>query len=157
MPCLAFLEAPLRCPACGQVVTDEAWFAWGFCRGQGRSPDSTYVPGEAVRWRACSDGTTPSWTYFSGPDGSEGGNVGSAAVRDIAVRDADQAWLFEPCPSCGALLDGALVEIRDGVIVSGRLLTPGQLPAGTYLLPDGSGGWLDAGWDDEPMDVRTDC
>lgn len=83
--------------------------------------------------------------------------MGSAAVRDIDVRDADQVWLSEPCPSCVASLDGALVEIPDEVIVSGRLLTPGQLGAGTYLLPDGSGGWLDAGRDDEPMDVRTDC
>src|SRR4051812_47230518 len=109
MPALAFLEAPLRCPSCGDVVTDETWFAWGFCRGASRSAESTYTPGQPVRWRTCADGATPAWTYFSGPSGSEGANVGSPDVRDLTVRDTDQVWLYDPCPSCGAPLDGAVV------------------------------------------------
>ena len=158
MAALAFLEAPLPCPACATVVSDQTWFRWGFCRGRGQAPESTYRLGDAIRWRTCPDGTTPAWTQFSTPDGSAGANLGTPLVRDVLVRDTTQEWLYGPCPTCGVSLDGAMVEIRDGVVVGAGLLRPGTLPPAEYHVPDPDSDWREAPWDEDgPLDVRDDC
>jgi hypothetical protein len=155
---LAFLVAPLHCPVCRNEITDQAWFIWGFCQGTAPRPETTYHVGDAIRWRTCPDGTTPAWTRFIARVGDGGGNLGDPAVRSLLVRDVTQSWLSGPCPACGAALDGAVVEVRDGLVAEARLLRPGELPAGEYLLPAPGGGWEEAPWGGEmPVDVRTDC
>jgi hypothetical protein len=150
----AFLHLPVLCPSCATPVHDELWFQWGFCRGRAPHPDSTYKVGDEIRWKRCSDGTTPAWTYFS----SGGGNIGTPELRDLVVRDSGQTWLREPCNHCATPLDGGAVEIRSGRILRGWLALPDEFPiAGAdywTVTEEGVGEPLDL--DDHPMGM-TDC
>ncbi|HVG43108.1 MAG TPA: hypothetical protein VM890_00205 [Longimicrobium sp.] len=153
MPDYAYLETDLPCPHCGRRVTDLLWFQWGFCGGYAQRPESTYAPGEAIRWRRAPDGTVPTWTSFRAGEAPAGSNLGDPAIRDLVVRDTAQYWLLEPCPHCGGALDGGAVEIRGGVVVRGWLLRPGELPAGVEVFSLSSGGAPEPlpGADNPPM------
>ena len=140
MPDYAYLETALPCPHCGRQVADLLWFQWGWCAGYAPRPESTYVPGDAIRWRRAPDGTVPAWTSFRAGDASAGSNLGDPAVRDLVVRDSAQYWLLDPCPYCGGALDGGAVEIHGGVVSRGWLLRPGELPAGVEVFSLGPSG-----------------
>src|SRR6476660_7600232 len=87
MPSYAFLFAPLQCPTCATVLGDLIWFQWGFTAWRQPIPESTYVIGDAIRWRTCRDGRTHAWTYFMRNGNSDGGNLGTPDEPNVIVRD----------------------------------------------------------------------
>jgi len=155
MASYAFLRTPVTCPACGGEVVDELWFQWGYCGGRAPRPESTYELGNSIRWASCPDGSTPAWTYFTN-DG-EGGNLGTPEIRDLVARDSGQVWLRDPCPHCGADLDGGALEIRDGRIERAWLALPGEFDgASEYWERSGEGLRPLPFDDDHPMAV-SEC
>lgn len=158
MPAYAFLETPLHCPGCGAFVTDQVWFQWGWCGGRAPRPESTYRPGEVIRWITCLDGSTPPWAYLR-RDGQElGANIGTPEIRELIVRDSGQVWLREACRACSLPLGGAAVEVRDGRIARGWLTREGELPGeAEYWVRASDGALVPRDWDDHPMEVRDDC
>jgi hypothetical protein len=107
-------------------VTDELWFRWGYCSGRAATPESTYRPGDRMRWRVCGSRKVPPWTQFGGDSDPGGANLGSPDIPDLLVRDLGQTWLFEDCGQCGVRLHGGVVEIRNGRVHAGRLARPAE-------------------------------
>jgi hypothetical protein len=157
MTSFAFLNAPLHCPTCGGQVTDQAWFQWGFCRSRAPEPESSYVLGEAIRWKGCPGGEVPAWTSFRRGDADSGTNMGTPEVRNVIVRDWAQSWLQQACPLCGAALGGAAVEIRDGTLVRAWLTRAGELGAATYHRITNVGCRPVPEWENCRLAVRDDC
>ena len=158
MPSYAFLQTSLHCPSCAAYVHDEVWFQWGFCAGRAPRPESTYRVGDAIRWHRCGDGSVPAWTYFRLPDMPTAANMGTSDLRDLIVRDWAQSWLHEACPSCGVLLGGAAVEIRDGAILRGWLTLRGEFPGeANYFARDSNGAPVSLGEEEHHMPIRDDC
>lgn len=150
MPSYAFFEGPITCQ-CGDIITDVAWFQWGYCAGYAPHPDSIYRIGDSIRWRKCKDGTIKNWVYFS----NGGGNIGEPGVTDLIVLDNVSAQHIETCPSCGIMLGGLFVRILGGVIRDVSVYERGQFPeeAEIYLiLPDDSF-VAKPEWYDYPMEV----
>jgi hypothetical protein len=153
MACYAYLETPLRCPACGARVSNVLWFQWGYCAGYSGFPESTYRLGAAIRWQHRPDGSTPVWTYFARP--RRGGNLGDPAETDVVVRDVAQFEhsSFQVCTRCNQAIGGAALEVRSGVIRRAWVFRPGELDTGSEVFvvrPDGS---LEARpkWKNHPM------
>jgi hypothetical protein len=80
-------------------------------------------------------------------------NCGDPRTLDLIVRDVAQHWLREACPKCGALLDGAALEIRAGKIVRGWLSQRGELPNDEYLLLASDGSLSASGWGDHAVAI----
>lgn len=87
MPKYAFLEEPIFCPHCTIQITDLLFFHWGYCESASPQPEYYYHIGDSIRWRSCTDGTTPSWTYFLDLP-LRPGNIGDPSVRDILIQEA---------------------------------------------------------------------
>jgi hypothetical protein len=159
MALYAFLLTPVQCPSCGQTVTDELWFRWGYCRGRAPAPESTYRPDDPMRWRECGSGKVPPWTQFGGESDPGGGNMGSPDIPNLLVRDLGQSWLFEDCRQCGVRLHGGVVEIRNGRVRRGRLARPSEFGDDTlaWWSVDDSAAAVPLFGADVPTDYVADC
>jgi len=130
------LETDLRCHNCGHQVSDLLWFGWGYSNaqqpvaGDKAEPSNTYRIGDAIRWKACSDGTSPAWTGFNNT--YDGYNIGDPQVLDVIALDlflGQQDSLGNPvnCNNCHHLIGGGAIEIRAGVIRRAWVFAPGEL------------------------------
>jgi hypothetical protein len=146
VPLLAYLTAQIRCPNCTRKVLEYVTFQWGYCRGYRAVPEASYCVGDEVRWRACSDGSVPAWSFFGAGDG----HVGDPAFKDLTVRDY---WLEDTTHSCGQDLGGAAVEVRNGVITRAWAYRPGDLDNSSYFYARNSDGTLTPmhAWDNHAM------
>lgn len=133
MPAYAYLSTSLRCPECDEVVADLLCFHWGYLPGAKVRADLLYHLGDAVRWRACTNGDIPPWARFGPLDY----NAGDPTTEDLVVMDAN-GWLDDYVHDCGNFIGGAAIEIRGGVLRRAWLCAPGdferaddQYPAGT--------------------------
>ena|SRR5579875_556172 len=165
MPRFAHLGAELRCPSCDTVVTDVVWFQWGLCAGYGPEDGTLYKLGDAIRWHPCDNGSILSWAYFKDGERELSANIGDTAIMDIVVRDWYQFYLDDPakrrrCEACQSALEGAVVEIRNGVITRAWIYQPGEFDNDVdyYILQaDGTRKPMPE-WEDHPMgSVRPGC
>ena len=141
MPRYTFLETDLCCPHCNHLVTDLVWFGWGYSDAQQPTSTNTYRIGDTIRWRSCSDGTTPAWGWWD--DKHNGFNMGDPSVFDLVTLDtANVTWGSSlRCPSCQADLPGIAIEIQDGIIQRCWIFSAGEYnPEIEYNLiePDGN-------------------
>jgi hypothetical protein len=122
---------------------------WGYCWNS-YPCGQEYQVGDKIVWRPSRDRQVRGWTLFGGNEC----NIGSPEVSDLVVTDAD----FHPkaCLSCGQVLGGAAVEIRDGVVHRVWALRPGELPGGEGIdifLPQADGSLLPVPeWNDRTFD-----
>ncbi len=121
----AKLLVPLTCPACGSLADPyepEMRLQWGRCGFLQGSHVPRYQLGDTLQWQRAADGTILPWADFLTSD-AHWFNFGDPLVSHLITRDV---WHFgappplQPhplaCPSCGQVLAGAAIEIRDGVI-----------------------------------------
>jgi hypothetical protein len=165
MPSSAFLDMDLRCPGCGATLSGIVWFQWGYCGASVPVKESLYRVGDNIRWYACMDGTILPWTEFDDGNKGWGSNIGDPQIRNIIVRDDRQFGWDHPedrrvCSSCASPIEGAVVEIRDGQIVGGRIFQSGEFdPQVTYYALASSGSptpLLD--WENHAMQLKSpDC
>ena len=158
MPYYAFVKADLRCPSCAAPVSDVVWFGWGFCPGSLLRADYLYHLGSPIYWRHLKDGSIPTWTAFL--VGEKGANVADTAITNLVARDLQQFYWTDPvrrlrCASCQGILEGAAVEIRDGVIARAWIYQPGDLDNDTDLYIVQADGTLKPmpEWNDHPLGV----
>jgi hypothetical protein len=146
MPLFAHVSAEISCPRCGEGLKDLLAVQWGYCRGYRVREEASYVVGDSVRWRACQDGSIPSWSFFG--DGE--GNAGDPAWENLIVRDY---WLDETVHSCGEEIGGAAIEIRLGVIARAWAYPRGELDNSSFYYLVDSDGTVSAmpEWDAHPM------
>ncbi len=159
MPRYSYVQAPLHCPECNTYVADILCILWGYSTSSIFSSKDAYQIGDAIRWRACRDGSVPAWSYFTTEPGQPPhGNIGDPSVRDLVVRD----WWYRSgsyrCPE-GHRIGGGAVEIRDGVVTRVWLHPPGEFEddeTDIYLIAD-DGQLLPMGdWWDHSM-TKTDA
>jgi hypothetical protein len=101
----AWIDVPVRCASCGELLTDEVSLEWGI-NASGRDAPR-YQLGATIRWAAV-DGSVPSWSIV----GRGVANVGSPAERDVIVRSR----LAGTSSRCGCTA-AVFVRIVDGRIV----------------------------------------
>jgi hypothetical protein len=165
MAIFAHLMTDLRCPSCNTVVSDVVWFQWGFCRGYDMWPESLYHLGDTIRWQHCDNGSILSWVLFYDGERQWGGNVGDPAIKNLMVRDWYQFYWEDPaqrrrCETCQGVLEGAMVEIRDGVVKRAWIYQPGEFDNETQEYIIQADGTLKPmpEWKDHPMGlVRPGC
>ncbi len=127
MPRYTFLETELKCPLCSYIVTDLMWFQWGYSSaqqpvgGDDTEPSNTYRVGDAIRWKCCSGGNFPAWTYFYDNTSKYyvGFNIGDPHVLDLIVLDiflGSRYGIDEFCGNCHQTIAGGAIEIRNGII-----------------------------------------
>lgn len=97
-------------------------FQWGFLPGAKPREDLMYKVGDAIRWRACEDGSVVPWAAFVG---STGYNFGDPQYQDLIAREA-AGWLDDYLHDCGQQVGGAAVEISRGVIRRVWVYPPGE-------------------------------
>jgi hypothetical protein len=138
MPYNAYLNVELKCPSCDTALADMLWFQWGFSPGNLPSTEYIYHVGDPIVWKACKDGSIPTWISFTNKNSGfpEGANLGDPAFRNLIVRDHAQEWLADACPSCHQPMGGGALEIRDGIIVRGWISRPSELggESNIYLI-----------------------
>ncbi len=130
MPYYAYVQADLRCPSCGAPVSDMVVFSWGFCPGSVLRDTYLYHLGDPIYWRRLKDGSAPAWTDFL--VGEKGANIGDPAITNLIARDMQQFYWTDPaerlrCGTCRNILEGAAVEIREGLLVRAWIYQPGDL------------------------------
>ena len=136
MPRYTFLWTDLRCPNCGNSISDLLWFGWGYSDAQQPVGDNEYRLGDAIRWRSCADGTTEAWANW--PGAPYGMNMGDPTVLDIIVLDN---WTEGNCAKCEHPTPGAAIEIRGGVIQRCWVVAPSEFNREieyNLIEPDGS-------------------
>jgi hypothetical protein len=164
MPHYAYLATELRCPKCSTLVTDVVWFQWGFSPGHRLREEYLYHVGEPIKWRHCKDGSILSWAYFMDEQPTGGANIGDTAITNVIVRDVAQFWWEDPakrrrCEHCGGPIEGAAIEIRDGVIQRAWVYRSGELDNQVeyfILQPDGGVKPMPE-WNDHPMGIVNTC
>lgn len=167
MPHYSYLATGLNCPTCGSEVSDLVYFQWGFSPGYSLREDQLYYVGDPIRWQATKDGAILPWVYFWRRRGDrivdQGSNLGDPAIRNLVVRDVAQFFWLQPeerrrCEACNAVLEGAIVEIRDGTIQGAQIYQPGEygIHADVYIV-DPSGALKPMPeWVDYPMGIVYD-
>lgn len=154
----AHLEVDLRCPSSEAVISDLVWFQWGYCRAYAPWPDYIYHIGDRLYWQSCTDGRIPAWTYFWDGRREVGGNIGDPSVTHLIVKGGlefywegpDQRWQ----DLCGQPIQGAAIEIKDGIIIRAWLYLPGEFPseANEYIVQEDGSLTPMTEWADHPMD-----
>ncbi len=164
MPSFAYLATEVLCPRCGALISDRVTFQWGYCPGRMQLPDSTYRLGDAIAWRHCADGSILPWTYFTDSLARSGGNLGDPQFRDILTQHQENFDWEDParprvCHVCGELLQGAVVEIRDGVIQGIRVYRPDEFSvlAVYYVIEPSGVATSMPDWNDHPMAIVQTC
>jgi hypothetical protein len=170
MPRYAHLHTDLLCPFCGAVVTNLVWFRWGYCPSYSVRPDFLYRLDDPVLWMSDEDGAVPAWTYFRlegfthRSQRSVGivveANIGDPGVTDLIAQDeAHFNWRegaqWRRCGQCDHPLEGAVVEIRGGVLRRAWIYRPGEFDptVGYYLIEAGERLKPVPKWGDHPMAV----
>jgi hypothetical protein len=162
MPHYAYVETTLRCPFCNTPVSDVVTFQWGFSPGQLLQEKYLYHIGDPIYWRRCADGSIRPWIYFE--TGEKGANIGDPSIMNLIVCDAVQFYWTHPsqrrrCHVCQHVLEGAALEIRDGVIARAWIYEPGEFDneVDIYLIEhDGTLKPMPE-WNDHPMDSVLWC
>jgi len=110
--------------------------------------EQIYQIGDAIRWQETKNRSVLSWVYFHSSDltavnGSRlrGANIGDPAINDLLVCDHDSFYWDDPgkrhhCPNCDMLHEGAVIEIRQGIIKNARIYESGEFDNSTniYIL-----------------------
>lgn len=165
MPKFAYLESEMWCPRCSRVIADLEAFQWGYCSNQDVWPGDVYRLGDAIRWRVCASGVVFSWVYFRRSFPTGAGNIGDPAIRNLNVRVAKAYFQDRPvelgtCEACEQTLAGAMIEVRDGVLVRARVLMPEDAAssnAGYTIVGSDDARIPIPEWDDHPMILIDDC
>jgi hypothetical protein len=166
MPKFAYVDADVRCPTCQAVVIEYLMIQWGRCPSQLKTEAESYAVGDPIQWRLCKDGSIRPWTYFAHGRYLEEANIGDPAYTDLIVRDS--GWNFywvDPaqkprCQHCSTSIEGAAVEIRDGVIRRAWIYTQGELgevPADHNLILENGQLQPMPEWDDREIERISDC
>ena len=181
MPHYSYLATDLNCPACGDQVSDIVYFQWGFSPGYAPRDEYVYRVGDSIRWQKTKEGSVLPWVYFYHRDGEaitvqganlgdpsirrdgetitvQGANLGDPAIHNLLVRDTAQFFWEEPekrrrCQRCNTVVEGAIIEIRDGIIRGARIYLPDEYSnhAAIYIIdPTGTLKPMPE-WDDYPM------
>lgn len=164
MPHYAYLAEDLRCPSCHALVSDLVIFQWGYCPGFHIQQDYLYHLRDPIYWRRCADSSILSWVYFMEGDYPRGANIGDPAIKSLITRDTKQFTWQDPserrrCDTCGDILEGAVIEIRDDMIQSARIYLPGEFDNGVDIVIIGPDGHLKPmpEWNDHPMSSVPEC
>jgi hypothetical protein len=164
MPNYAHLEIELHCPDCTTLITDIVWFQWAFCPGHTLHKDLVYHVGDAVRWKQCSHGGLFSWASFRDDERNAGTNIGDPTIRNLICSDVYQFYWDSleqrrRCPTCRAILEGAMVEIRDGTIRGARIYRPGEFAqrVDVYLIGQDGQYFPKPEWYDHQVASVDDC
>jgi hypothetical protein len=160
----AQVAVELNCPSCGIRVSDRVLFQWGYCHWPGAFRSRMYHVGAPLEWKRCSDGSIRSWAYFA--EGAYAGTIqiGDPTIKHLITRDVtqfsmDPALHPRPCQECGTILEGAAVEIQDGVVRRAWIYAPGELDksARDFLFePDGTVTPVPA-WVEHPLETVHNC
>jgi hypothetical protein len=162
-----YVRHTLLCPHCGEIVTNEVAFQWRYCLGPDGPPGGDYSLGDTIRWRQCTDGSIPEWSYFKHGGRHAGGNIGDPACRNLITRGTHYGFLYnwqnEPdrrrCPHCHEVLEGIAIEIRDTALARVWLYSPGEFTGQADYCIVRSDRRLRAmpEWDSRSMPIRADC
>ena len=155
----AHLAAELQRPSCDALISDLVWFQWGYCRAYGPWHEYIYHVGDRLRWQPCADGRILAWAYFWDGRHEIGGNIGDPAVRHLIVKGGPEFYWEGPDQRwqdiCGCPIQGAAIEIKDGIIARAWLYLPDELPgeANVYVVRDDGSLQPMPEWNDHPMEV----
>lgn len=164
MPHFAYLEEPLICPSCKITIANMVMFQWGYSPGFGQRDEYLYHINDRIRWKVCKDGSIPAWAYFVEQDHEAGGNLGDPSVLNLIVKDSFQFVWEEPlerkkCPQCQEPVEGAVIEIRDGILKRAWIYEAGDFinDVDIYLITSDEALMPMPDWNDHPMITLKDC
>lgn len=160
----AQVAVELHCSSCGARVSDRVLFQWGYCHWPGAFRSHVYHVGDPIEWKRCSDGSIRSWAYFAEGEYEGTIQIGDPAIMNLITRDVtqfsvDPALHPRPCQGCGRTLEGAAVEIRDGMIRRAWLYEAGDFdPAARDFLIEADGTLKPVPeWVDHSLETVRNC
>jgi hypothetical protein len=161
MPNYAHLAVDLKCPQCNTLFYDLFWFQWGYCPARIPIDTHFYHIGDAIRWRVCTDGSAPAWTYFN-DEVPPSANIGDPSIQNVLIQDSELSWnSTQPtrCSVCNWLLGGAMLEVRGGIIKRAWLYPPDEFGqfVNTYLIAENGSLIPKPDWNDHAMHSLQYC